>query len=166
MIAITGALFVPVYSQDGPPPDGMMNDERPGMQRPNLLAELGLSREQIQQIRRMNQERRPAMMEAQRRMREANRNLDMAIYGDAVSDAEFQTRLKEFYAAQAELARLRFESELSVRKVLTPEQLVRFRELRRRFAEERKDNQQRRQQRRNRDMPPMQDGPFRRPVND
>ena len=166
IVAIAGGLFVPGYSQDGPPPDEIANDERPGMRRPNLLAELGLTREQVQQIRRLNQERRPVMQEAQRRMREANRNLDMAIYGDAVSDAEFQTRLKEFHSAQAELARLRFEGELSVRKVLTPEQLVRFRELRRKFAEARKDNQQRRRQRRNGNMPPMQDGPIRRPVND
>src|SRR5688572_23848422 len=97
-------------------------------------------------------------------MREANRNLDMAIYGDAVSDAEFQTRLKEFHSAQSELARLRFEGELSVRRVLTPEQLVRFRELRQRFADARKENQQRRRQRRNRNMP-MQEEPLRRPIN-
>ena len=165
MVAITAVLFVPAYSQDDPPPDEIAGDGRPRMQRPNLLAELGLSREQIQQIRRMNQERRPFMQEAQRRMRDANRNLDMAIYGDAVSDAEFQARLKEFHSAQAELARLRFEGELSVRKVLTPEQLIRFRELRRRFAEARKENQQRRRQRRNGDTPSMREGPFRRPVN-
>src|SRR5688572_30592904 len=85
-----------VYGQDGPPPEDAIRDERPDGQRPNLLAELGLSPEQVQQIRRMNRERRPVMMEAQRRMREANRHLDMAIYGDAVSDAEVQTRLKEF----------------------------------------------------------------------
>jgi Spy/CpxP family protein refolding chaperone len=116
----------------------------------------------------MNQERRPAMMQAQRRMREANRDLDMAIYRDSVNDEEFQARLKEFQSAQSELARLRFESELSVRKILTPEQLVRFRELRRRFAEAREGNMQDHRMRRDgEDPPPNRDVPQRRPpIND
>lgn len=151
------------FAQDGPPPDQAVNDG-PRDQRPNLLAELGLSPEQVQQIRRLNQARRPKMQEARRRMFEAQRNLDMAIYGDTVSDADVQARLKEFQSAEAELSRLRFESELEVRKVLTAEQLVRFRELRRRFADARNRDPQQRRQERQRRFPPMQEGPFRRPV--
>ena len=147
LIALAATASV-IRAQDGPPPgDGPRDDHGDG--RPNLLAELGLSPEQVQQIRRMNQERRPAMMQAQRRMREANRALDMAIYRDTVKDEEFQTCLKEVQAAQSDLARLRFENELSVRKILTPEQLVRFRDIRRRFEEQREaDMRLRRQQRR------------------
>src|SRR5689334_11455177 len=116
LIAGFVAVSAPAYGQDGPPPDDA-RDERPdGGRRPNLLAELGLTRDQIQQIRRINQDRRPAMMEAQRRMHDANRNLDMAIYKDTVSEDEFQSRLKEVQSAQSELARLRFETELAVRK--------------------------------------------------
>ena len=126
---------VAVAAQGGPPPGDGPQDERPDGRRPNLLAELGLSREQVQHIRQINQERRPLMMEAQRRMRIANHELDSAIYRDSASDEDFQIRLKEFQAAQAALARLRFESELSVRKVLTSEQLLRFRDLRSKFAE-------------------------------
>ena len=135
-----------LYAQDGPPPgDGPRDgDER----RPNLLAELGLSPEQIQQVRRMNRERRPVMVQAQRRMHEANRALDMAIYRDTVNDEEFQTRLKEVQAAQSDLARLRFENELSVRRILTADQLVRFRDLRRRFEQERQNDMRERRQRR------------------
>ena len=158
------AVSTPAYAQDGPPPDDAAHDERADGRRPNLLAELGLSREQIQQIRRINQERRPAMMEAQRRMHDANRNLDMAIYKDTVSEEEFQARLKEVQAVQAELVRLRFETELAVRKVLTPEQLVRFRELRQRFEQMRENIQdKRRDMRRDGGLPPMGDGPRRRP---
>ncbi len=124
---------VPVNAQDGRPPQDQT--DRPGARRPNLLAELGLSREQIRQIREINRGRRPAMQEAQIRMREATRNLDVAIYGNVVSETDFQLRLTEFHAAQAKLARLRFESELAVRKVLTPDQLVRFRDLRHRLVE-------------------------------
>ena len=137
-----------LYAQNGPPPGDGPQDDR-GEGRPNLLAELGLSPEQVQQIRRMNQERRPAMMQAQRRMRDANRALDMAIYRDVVNDEEFQTRLKEVQAAQSDLARLRFENELSVRRILTPDQLVKFRDVRRRFEEQRQNEmRERRQERR------------------
>ena len=137
-----------IRAQDGPPPgDGPRDDHGDG--RPNLLAELGLSPEQVQQIRRMNQSRRPAMMQAQRRMHDANRALDMAIYRDTFKEEEFQTCLKEVQAAQSDLARLRFENELSVRKILTPDQLVRFRDIRRRFEEQRENEiRERRQKRR------------------
>jgi Spy/CpxP family protein refolding chaperone len=99
-------------------------------------------------------------------MGEAMRNLDMAIYADNVTDAEFQNRLKEFQSAEAELARLRFESELAVRKVLTPEQLVKFRDLRRQFAEMRRNRDNRMQRRGGRPgFPPPGDRPAQRPPN-
>ncbi|MEP6703338.1 MAG: periplasmic heavy metal sensor [Acidobacteriota bacterium] len=155
------------YAQDGPPPSGGKTDEREQERRPNLLAELGLSPEQVQQIGRMNRERRPAIRDARQRVGDAARNLDIAIYGDAIGDVEFNSRLKEFQAAEAELSRLRFESELSVRKILSPEQLVRFRDLRRRFADERRKNApERRMRRRDRELPPMQDRPNRLPPNE
>ena len=167
LLLALGALSMGAYGQDGPPPGDGPHDER-SAGRPNLLAELGLSREQVQQIRRANQERRPAMMQAQRKLREANRALDMAIYQDVVRDDEFQIRLREFQAAQAEVAKLRFESELSVRRILTPEQLGRFREIRQRFAEERReDRRDRRGGRGGRGVRPMQDVPARKPpIND
>ena len=169
VVALTGSAL----GQDGPPPSGPPHDGPPPGEhadddRPNLLAELGLSPEQVQQIRKMNQERRPAMMQAQRRMRLANRDLDLAIYTDNFSDADYQARLKEFQAAQAEMNRLRFESELSVRKVLTPEQLIKFREIREQYAGRRRDNMQdRRDKRRDgRGLAPRPDGPppGRRPI--
>ena len=104
------------------------------------------------------------MMEAQRRLREANRNLDMAIYADTVSDTDFQNRLTEFRSAQSEMAKLRFESELAVRKILTPDQLVRFREMRQRFVTERQNQRRNRRMNRNgRGMPPVKDDSGRRP---
>jgi len=168
LIAVSGAATA-LHAQDGPPPgEGGPRDER-GDDRPNLLAELGLSPEQVQQIRRMNQERRPTMMQAQRRIKEANRALDMAIYRDTVNDEEFQTRLKEVQIAQSDVARLRFENELAVRRILTPDQLVRFREIRRRFEEQRQNEmRERRQQRRmGREGPAMRgDHPDHPPLKD
>jgi Spy/CpxP family protein refolding chaperone len=164
---------VQAIGQDIPPQGPPTQDMRPqGDERPNLLRQLGLTPEQIDQIRRWNQERKPLRDAAARRLREANRNLDMAIYGETVNEGEFQARLKEFHEAQVEMSRIRFTDELAVRKVLTAEQLVRFRELRRRFAEAR-DNLQNRDPRR-RDQPPLrrldrrnvpQDSPPARPAN-
>ena len=119
--------------------------------RQNVLMQLGLSREQIQKIRRINQEQKPLMDEAQRHLREANVALDLAIYSDQTSDTDFEARLKDVQIARAEVAKLRFSNEYAVRKILTPEQLVRFRELRRRFEEIRREMETRRTMNRNGD---------------
>ena len=107
--------------------------------RGNLLRQLGLSREQIEQIRRIQGERGPEIRDAQRRFRQANRALDEAIYADDVNETEVQARLRDVQTAQAEVQRLRYLNELAVRRVLTSEQLVRFRELRDRFEQARKN---------------------------
>jgi len=149
--------FTAVNAQDQPPPDApkpQFNEPR----RPNLLQELGLSQEQRQQIRRLNADKRPLIREAQMRLRQANRNLDQAIYADDVDETEIQARMKELQLAQAEVIKIRSLTELAVRKILTPEQLVRFREIRRQFAE-RLENRQ--NQRKN----PITDAPNRRKNN-
>lgn len=129
----------PVEAQDGPNP---AVNQQPDI-RTNALRQLGLSREQAQQIRRMNMERKPLMDAAQQRLRESNRSLDEAIYADQVNETDVQARLKDLQLAQAEVARIRFMNELSVRKILTPEQLTRFRELRQRFEQVRDDFEKR-----------------------
>ncbi len=102
-----------------------------------LLQELGLSREQIQQIRRINQERRPITQEAAQRWRQANRNLDIAIYADDSTEEQVKELLKTAQLAQAELLRERSLTEYLIRKVLTPEQLVKFRNLRQQLIDQR-----------------------------
>lgn len=126
--------FSTVKAQDEPQSDAP-KPQFDGKRRPNLFQELGLTQEQRQQIRRLNAEKQPMMREAQMRLREANRNLDQAIYADNVNETEIQTRLKEAQLAQAEVIRLRSLTELAVRKILTPEQLAKFREVRSRFAD-------------------------------
>lgn len=126
LVAASAGASAQVAAEAGTSPDG---------ERPNLIAALDLTPEQLEQIRRVNAGRRPVLRAAQLRLREASRDLDAAIYSDTPSDADVELRLKEFQAAQRELAGLRFAGEYAVRKILTPEQLVRFRELRRSFAE-------------------------------
>lgn len=110
----------------------------PDQTRADMLAELGLTREQFQQLRQMNAARKPMVESANKRLRLANRSLDEVIYGDAVDEGEFRARLKEYQEAQADVARIRFENELTLRRVLTPDQLTKFRAVRQHFADERK----------------------------
>jgi Spy/CpxP family protein refolding chaperone len=150
LIGTVLCLSVGVFAQNPRPEEVRQGDRfQPGQpspaaeQRPNLLQELGLSQEQVQAVRRINQQRKPVEQAARRRFQEAQRALNMAIYGDDVNDADVQAKLTEFQTAQAELARIKFTNELAVRKVLTPDQLIKFRELRRRFAEAREELQNR-----------------------
>ena len=115
--------------------------------RQNLLMQLGLSRDQIKQLRTLNQDRRPKMEAAQIRVREATRSLDDAIYTDQLVDSDIETKLKELQLAQADIIRLRATNEIAVRKILTPEQLLRFRELRDRFEQMREIMKDRREER-------------------
>ncbi len=111
----------------------------PGDGRAEMFRQLGLTSDQIQQIRQINQQRKPAMEEAQKHLRQAMRALDAAIYADQVNEADVLARLDEVHRTQAEVARVRFMNELSIRKVLTAEQLVHFRELRQQFEQARKN---------------------------
>lgn len=119
-------------------------------QRPNLLRELGLTQEQVRQIRLINAENKDKMRDAQARLREATRSLDQAVYADALDEELLRTRLREVVEAQAEVTKLRAAAELAVRRVLTPEQLTRFREIRQRFIQLRQERQNKRLERQNR----------------
>src|SRR5687768_9322772 len=94
--AAAALLAIPAVAQKDPPPEGPPAQRQMADDRPNLLKELGLTPDQLQQIRRMNQARRPLMEEAGRRVREANRSLDMAIYGDTLNEEDVAARLREF----------------------------------------------------------------------
>lgn len=129
-LILTGFLmvltFTNVKAQETPQNDNPNQAVRPF----KILQELGLNREQIQQIRRINQERKPIMQEAQMRWRRANRDLDIAIYADDSTDEQIKELTKQAQIAQSELLKERTLTEYLIRKVLTPEQLVKFRGLR------------------------------------
>jgi Spy/CpxP family protein refolding chaperone len=97
----------------------------------NLMRRLSLTPEQRRQLREIRSQGEPETRELTRRVRLARRALDEAIYSDAVEESLVERRARELSAAQAALVRLRAATELKVRRVLTPEQLKTFRELRR-----------------------------------
>lgn len=138
--------FSAVNAQDEAAPEAPQNFVQ--ARRPNLLAELDLTPNQIQQIRRINADRKPLLRAAQQRFREANRNLDAAIYADDADEVEIQARLKAVQVAQAEVIKIRSTTELAVRQILNPEQLVRFREIRQKFTENVENNLNQRKNRR------------------
>ncbi len=116
-----------------PPPEQHQAVDQMRGDRGNLLRQLGLLDEQVQHIRKVQAEKRPLMRDALKRLHETTRALDDAIYADQLNEADIDLRMKEAELAQAELARLRYMNELAVRRILTPDQLIRFRELRQRF---------------------------------
>ncbi|MBA2621431.1 MAG: hypothetical protein H0U87_09545 [Acidobacteria bacterium] len=140
-------------NQTSAPNAAESKQNNPKIRRQKILAQLGLSGEQIQQIRRINADRKPLLRAAQERLRAANRNLDQAVYADTGSEAEMQSRIRETQAAQAEVIKIRATTEAEVRRVLTNEQLGRFREIRRQFVEQADERREQRQQMRRMDAP-------------
>ena len=138
---LTALSFLSVTAQDQAPAADDFKTSADQRQRPKLVEQLDLTREQIQAIRRINAERRPLLREAQSRLREANRSLDEAIYSNDANEADIQARLKEVQQAQAEVARIRLSNELAVRRVLNAGQITKFRELRQQFNQKKIDRQ-------------------------
>lgn len=110
------------------------NQKLNNSRRQSVLRDLNLSPVQAQQIRRINQEGRISLVEAQARLRAANKNLDAAIYADNLNMADVQTKIKDLQSAQSEVIKLRATKELAIRKILDSPQLSKFREARQDFA--------------------------------
>lgn len=123
-----GAQEPPAAGPSEPPP-ARRRAQRP---RPELLARLNLRPEQLAQLREIRRESEAEARALARRLRLARRALDEAIYADAVDEAAVEERARGVAVAQAALVRLRAQTELRVRRVLTPEQLQTFRQLRQR----------------------------------
>lgn len=105
------------------------------VKRPNLWRELDLSPDQLSEIKQLNADKKPLMQAAQQRQRQANRQLDEAIYADNIDEIVIQKRLREVQNAHSEILKLRANSETAVRRILTPGQLIKFRGLREQFQE-------------------------------
>jgi periplasmic protein CpxP/Spy len=96
----------------------------------SLLSQLNLTTAQVSQMREIREQSVPQAKELTRRLNQARRALDESIYSDTMDEALVEQRAREVAEAQAALVRLRAQTELRVRRVLTPEQLQTFRDLR------------------------------------
>lgn len=135
LFIIFGFISISIQAQTQPAQDHSAETEKQNLnlkfsKRPSLLQSLNLTVDQTQQIRSINMETHEAARQAYQRLRTARRALDAAIYADSVDQALIDERLRELNTAQTEASKLKVTIELRIRQVLTPEQLVRFRELR------------------------------------
>lgn len=116
------------------------------------IRELNLSPEQRERIRAIREQLQDERATINQRLRETNRALDEALDADNPDESVVEERLRDAAAAQAAATRMRVLSEVRIRRVLTPEQLVTLRGLRqnaRRFMRERqRDNLEMRRQNR------------------
>ena len=127
--------FSLVRAQVDPPPGNQFVDNRPA----NLLQQLNLSRDQIQQLRIVNREWQPKLQKAQRDFKAAQIELDEAIYLDETSEEMVNSKMNAVHAAHNELIRTRTMMQTLIRKVLTIEQMRRFRQLRDNFQQRPQD---------------------------
>lgn len=129
--------FTFANAQGGPPPDG--DEFAPPPRRPNLLQELGLDKNQLQQLKQINREWNPRRQQAQRNFQEAKRELDEAIYLNELNDDLINQRKEAVKRAHDELINTQTTMQTMIRRVLTNQQLAKFRQLREQFAQ-RQDN--------------------------
>jgi len=125
----------------------------PPPRRPNLLQALGLTQDQVRQLRQLNTSMQPQLRESERAMRQAKQSLDEAIYSDELSDQLIQERLQIFQKAQFEVAKNRTMMETSVRKILTRDQLFKFKRLRQNFQPKPNNNPENRPNQLKRPLP-------------
>jgi Spy/CpxP family protein refolding chaperone len=131
------ALFSVTNAQNGEPPPG--GDGFAPPPRPNLLQELNLSKEQIQQLRIINREWNPRRQQAQRSFREAQRELEEAIYLDEADEGLINRKKEMVKTAHSELINTQTTMQTLIRNILTNQQLARFKQLRQQFAQRQGD---------------------------
>ena len=127
-----GALLLicttPSYAQEpGPPPPTI-----------DTIEQLRLTPEQRQRIRMIFEESKDQRQATNRRVREANLSLNQALDAEQTDNNLVETRINELAAAQAAQLRMRIQTELRIRRELSPEQLATLKRLRlqaRDFAE-------------------------------
>jgi Spy/CpxP family protein refolding chaperone len=136
-IIILGVGFTSAIAQEEIPqstPESAKDDKQT---RPKLLEALGLTKDQMQQLRRINKQQQPLLKAAQRNLVIAQKTLDEAVYADILDENDVRNKTNEVQKAQSEVLKNRIFIEFSIRKVLNAEQLVKFRELRQRVKDKR-----------------------------
>ena len=95
------------------------------------IRELNLTAEQREQIRMIREQNRAERATINQRVRETNRALEEALNSDNPDQSVLEQRIQEVSAAQAEAMRMRIKTEVKIRQVLTNEQRIMLKELRR-----------------------------------
>ena len=107
------------------------------------IRELNLTAEQREQIRMIREQNRAERATINQRVRETNRALEEALESDNPDQTVIEQRIQEVSAAQAEAMRMRIITEVKIRNVLTNEQRIMLKEMRRnvhQFRDRRRQN--------------------------
>lgn len=130
-------------AQTPAPPNPSQDAQPQGVQPPNLEAELNLTSEQIKRWRALNRELRLEEQAANLRLRLAERALADAMELPNPSEELIKQRAKEFADAQSAVTQQRALRQARVLQILTPEQRIKLREIRKMQAARRDGNQRR-----------------------
>jgi len=101
-------------------------------QTPNLQTELGLTPDQIQKWRALNQDLGPQERAGTQKVRQAKRALTDAMESPTPNEEVIKQRAKELADAQSAMTQLQALRQARVLQILTPEQRVKLREIRQR----------------------------------
>ena len=95
------------------------------------IRQLNLTAEQVEKVRAIREQNKDERFLINQRVRQAQRALDDVIDADNPSEALIEQRARELGEAQAAATRMRAITEARIRRVMTPEQLLKLRMLRR-----------------------------------
>ena len=111
-------------------------------QAPNLQTQLGLTPDQIQKWRALNQELRPQEVAGNSKVREAKRALAEAMEASSPNEDLIKQRAKEFADAQSAMTQLQALRQARVLQILTPEQRVKLKEIKEKIQAIRQNQRQ------------------------
>ncbi|MGB9182180.1 MAG: periplasmic heavy metal sensor [Pyrinomonadaceae bacterium] len=138
LLALSLLLFVfsqtPARAQNANAPDAVDEGQATNVQGDQIRKQIGdldLSPDQIEKIRTIYNENKVERQRVNQRLRRAQRSLDEAIDSDNPNETEVNARAREFAEAQAAARQMRALTEIRIRRVLTPEQLNKLRNMRR-----------------------------------
>ena len=121
-------------------------DTRPRANVQDSIRQLNLTPEQREKIRAIREQLRDERAAVGQRLQESNKTLQNALDADSPDEALLEKLITDVAAAQAAAMRLRILSEVRIRRVLTPEQIVTLRRLQLEARQERRMDRVRRRQ--------------------
>jgi Spy/CpxP family protein refolding chaperone len=125
-----------------PQPQAQDTTQAQTTQAPNLQLELGLTPDQIQKWRAMNQELRPQEVAGTVKVRQAKLALAEAMEAQSPNEDVIKQRAKELADAQSVMTQLQALRQARMLQILTPDQRIKLKEIRERNQALRRGNQQ------------------------
>lgn len=157
LVAATSLLVgISSHSVGAQQQDQPESQQRPLVKDP--IRELNLSPEQRERIREIRQQLQAERVVINQRLRETNEALDKALDADNPDESLVEQCVRDFAAAQVAAVRLRVSSEVRIRRVLTPQQLVTLRDLRNNIRNQRREMRRQERVDRRRGLPNQRNG--------